>query len=289
MPSTPPPLPFGLDQYVFRGDEGEVQHWVIIVGLNVVAVGLTVAFCVCLRSIASGRGGGGSAAERERAYRRLVETERYDAERLRLAQVNAEAEAAKTEAEIAKLKKTLAESGVSAADHDAWVKQEQRRLDALERALAKSRHEAALRAAAYREAMEEASRVPSMDELLEEGVSHGSGHSSIKEPIPSFAYVEEPKMLNGTMTPGRVKVTNETAPVGSALGQSPRGNGRDPIGWGSNVYVIPSQLDLPKSERQSARAGAPHCMTYRTIPYAALMVRSTQGWLYSWPLRFNAS
>ena len=249
MPSTPPPLPFGLDQYVFRGDEGEVQHWVIIVGLNVVAVGLTVAFCVCLRSIASGRGGGGSAAERERAYRRLVETERYDAERPRLAQVNAEAEAAKTEAEIAKLKKTLAESGVSAADHDAWVKQEQRRLDALERALAKSRHEA--RCARPRTARRWRRRAACRAwTSCSRRASRTARPLVDQEPIPSFAYVEEPKMLNGTMTPGRVK-DHETAPVGLRPRQRSRGNGAT-IGWGSNVYVIPPQLDLPKSERQSS-------------------------------------
>ena len=72
----------------------EVLSLIGDLGLNVVAVGMTVAFCICLRSIADGRGRG-SAVDRERAYRRLKETERYETERLRLAKVNAEAETAK--------------------------------------------------------------------------------------------------------------------------------------------------------------------------------------------------
>lgn len=231
------------------------KSWTVVIGLNVVACALTVAFCLLMRSIFRGRrerGGSGEGAER--AYKRLQETGRYDTEKLRLAKVHADEETLKREAEVAKLKKQLADAGIDEGAHEEWMNQQQAHLDLAERMLANSRREAGMRAAAYRAAVVDATRIPDLETLMEEGVAHGSGHGSIKAPIPSYAYLEEPKLVAGTMTAGRVKVTNETAPPGEARAGSPRTGAaaRDPIGWGSNVYVMPAQLDLPKEQRASS-------------------------------------
>ena len=171
----------------------------------------------------------------------------------------AEAARAVTEAERARAKAQY--DAVAAARREAARAAAAASLERAEKALAFVRREAGKRAAAYRAHMKQSLALPA---LLEEGVMPGSGHSSIKAKIPNFKCEAQPVRTGGVLTsPGRVRVppspcasvrgatpSSGQSPLGKAGGGgAASGGGGWGLGWGSNLFLLPSLYSQPASAR----------------------------------------
>ena len=125
------------------------------------------------------------------------------------------------------------------------------RYERAEKALAFSRREAAQRAAAYRSAMDEILKLPDLEEL-ENG--HPVTHTSIKPSIPAFTkVVEGGRNAAGRYEPGKVSVPK--SPPVSARGAG-EGSQTGELGWGSNLYLLPTHYHDDNASTQVGAAAA---------------------------------